>query len=419
MTTVHRPSPRRSRADDRRPGHDGDAQFEQPRVRARRRDATSRPSIPSSAAPEAAGADARSWATAPASDPVRVRAAFRPGATTRHRRRRGGSRRHRDSWARRGGRAPVAHARAHEPPRLRSCPIVSGGRSRSRYARHVPRQPMIRRTRSSQGFSGMPRIVASGSGALPPGRPAIHSARGSGATIASARPSSSTRAADGAAARRVALGADVDPHAADLGRPNGPPRRSDASTTVTRMPIFAQSSAATRPPIPPPTTTTMRARARARRGRRAARVHRPPVHPLAPGRSGLAGVSRLAERRRAVRDWRHDAPHHRRRRRRPTAHRRPARPADRDAAGPAGRDGDRVRGAAQDPGARRIGGCRDARRLRPRGVRRGVQDDAGGPPLPRVDGRARAVAVRGDRAGLGRRCGGDLDAGRPRRAPRC
>ena len=112
-------------------------------------------------------------------------------------------------------------------------------------------------------------------------------------------------------------------------------------------------------------------------------------------------------------DWTHGPSHHRRHRRRRSAHEQPARAAGRDAARPAGPDGDGVRRTPQDRAAHRRDRCGHHRGDGPRRVPRGVQDDPSRASVPRFDGDSRADALSGDRRSVGRRRLGTLDRRRP------
>ena len=115
-----------------------------------------------------------------------------------------------------------------------------------------------------------------------------------------------------------------------------------------------------------------------------------------------------------------DPPHRPGRRRRRAARPRPARAADRDAAGPAVPDGARLRGAAaaRRPARRRHAVGRRPRRGRPRGARPDLPGAAGAAPLPRLDGRPHAGPV--PAAGRALRRPRRRTSGPTRRtAPRC
>ena len=125
-------------------------------------------------------------------------------------------------------------------PRLRSWPIVIGGRSRSTYARHAPRQPMKRLTSSDHGLAGMPKTLSVGIGAAPPGMPLTQRSLRAASTIG--RPSSSARRRTTPGANPSAATSSVTPSSS--AEAMHPPRRSEASSSVTRIPTAAQARAA-------------------------------------------------------------------------------------------------------------------------------------------------------------------------------
>ena len=381
------------------------------------------PSMPSSPSPAVARPAARApaaAATPPASDAGAGERGAEPGCDEpRRRRRRGGSRRRRGSAARPGDRARASPMRVRTSlPRLRSWPIVSGGRSRSRYARHAPRQPMMRRTLSSHGFSGMPRDRRLRQRARRrPAAPRSTRRAGRGATIGIGRGRVRRRGARTAPPRvAIALGAEVDAEPADLGRCAQRPaeaigclhhRDPHADLGALERRDQAADAAADHDDV--------RCRARAPRGRRASRVRRPRVHPRIAARAAAAGVHA----------WPQGPP--RCETGGMTLH------ITGDAAA------DRL--LTDDPLALLIGmlldqqvametafagplkiqqriGSVDAATLaalRPRRARRGVPTAPGGPPIPRIHGRAGAGTLRRHRAGLGRRCIRDVDPRRTRR----
>src|SRR5690606_9924709 len=123
---------------------------------------------------------------------------------------------------------------------------------------------MMARTSSWKGLAGMPSIPPWGSGASgASGMPLSHAPPPSGATTASESPSSSTtlRTCPPRVAKLSAPASTTIPSSS--AERMLPPSCDRASSSVTRMPTFAHSRAATSPPMPPPMTTTCCAAARA------------------------------------------------------------------------------------------------------------------------------------------------------------
>ena len=336
-----------------------------PSSRSRDSAASTRRSIPPSMV-SSAGPGARSTsrsATAPLSEPVRVSAALRPGGDRFDVDVVGVDRRRcpRLTGATRRSSTRVAHARAHK--RAEAALLADRERRPHAVEERAPGAAPADDAPDAlvPGVLGdAERRADGGRRTTPAGACDPHGGSAAGRST-DPEPEFDGERAHRAAPGRPALGGGVQRGARrPRSRATVPPSRSDASSSVTRRPNLANSRAATSPAMPPPTTTTCaRARAAGRRARRAAfgsasltSLHPPtravaPAGPTARPRCETGGmtlhITGDADADRLLTDD-------------------PARAADRHAARPAGRDGDRLLRAAQDPAAGGIGGCRDPRR---------------------------------------------------------